>query len=80
MAPEYLCELVSIRKPSWKLRSSTQILLQVPVSRLKSYGDCEISFAATLCGIGCGQILEMYRLLKILIRSIKIPGQDCFHR
>ena len=46
MAPEYLCELVSIRKSSWKLRSSSQILLQVPVSQLKSYGDCAFSVAA----------------------------------
>ncbi|KAK2170581.1 hypothetical protein LSH36_2g17002, partial [Paralvinella palmiformis] len=46
MAPEYLCELVSIRKSSRKLRSSSQILLQVPVSRLKSYGDCAFSVAA----------------------------------
>ena len=30
MAPEYLCELVSIRKSSWKLRSSGKILLQAP--------------------------------------------------
>ena len=46
MAPEYLCELVSIRKSSRKLRSASHILLQVPVSRLKSYGDCAISVAA----------------------------------
>ena len=46
MAPEYLCELVSIRKSSQKLRSSSQILLQVPVSWLKSYGDCAFSVAA----------------------------------
>jgi len=46
MAPEYLCELVSIRKSSRKLMSSSQILLQVPVSRLKSYGDCAFSVAA----------------------------------
>jgi len=45
MAPEYLCELVSNRKSSQKLRSSSQILLQVPVSRLKSHGDCAFSFA-----------------------------------
>jgi len=42
MAPEYLCELVSIRNSSRKLRSSSQILL----SRLKSYGDCVFSVAA----------------------------------
>ena len=29
-----------------KLRSSSHILLQVPVSRLKSYGDCAFSVAA----------------------------------
>ena len=46
MASDYLCELVSIRKSSRKLRSSSQILLQVPVSRLKSYGDCAFSIAA----------------------------------
>jgi len=46
MAPVYLCELISIRKSSRKLRSSSQILLQVPVCRLKSYGDCAFSVAA----------------------------------
>ena len=66
MAPEYLCELVSIRKSSRKLRSSSQIPLQVPVSRLKSYGDCAFSVAAPLCGISRRQILEMRRLLEIL--------------
>ena len=45
MAPEYLCELASIRKSSRKLRSSSQILLQVQVSRLMSYGDCAFSVA-----------------------------------
>jgi len=45
MAPEYRCELVSIINSSRKLRSSTQILLQMPVSRLKSYGDRVLSVA-----------------------------------
>ena len=40
MAPEYLSELVTIRK------SSGKILLQVTVSRFKSYGDCAFSVAA----------------------------------
>jgi len=66
MAPEYLCELVSIRKSSQKLRSSSQILLQAPVSRLKSYDDCAFSVAVPLCGIGCRQILKMRRFLKNL--------------
>ena len=66
MALEYLCKLVSIKISSGKLRSSSQIPLQVPLSRLKSYGDCAFSVTAPLCGIDCRQILEMLRLLKIL--------------
>jgi len=46
MTPEYMCELVSIRKSSRKFRSSSQILLQVPLSQLKSYGDCAFSVTA----------------------------------
>ena len=46
IAPEYLCELVSIRNSFRKLRSSSQILLQMSVSRLKSYGDCECTVTA----------------------------------
>ena len=46
MAPEYMCEVLSIRKSSRNFASSSQILLQVPLSRLKSYGDCAFSVAA----------------------------------
>ena len=46
MVPEYLYELVSIKKVIPKLRSSSQLLLPVPVSRLKSCGDCAFSVAA----------------------------------
>jgi len=42
-APEYLFELVSIRMLSRKLRSTGQILLEVPVSRPKSYSDWTFS-------------------------------------
>ena len=66
MAPEYPCELVSIRKSSRKLGSSSQILLQVPVCWFKSYGGCALVLQPPLCGIGCRQILEMRHLLKIL--------------
>ena len=44
-APEYLCELVSLRRPSRALRSCSQLLLDVPVSRLKSLGDCAFCVA-----------------------------------
>ena len=64
MVPEYLCELVSIRKSSRKLRSSSQILLQVPVSRLKSYVDCAFSVAAVT--LWNRLPADMCRLLKIL--------------
>ena len=46
MVPKLLYELVSIRKSSRKRTSSGQILLQVPVSRLKSYGDVAFNVAA----------------------------------
>jgi len=52
--------------------SSSQILLQVPVSRLNSYGDCAFSVAASLSGIGWRQILEMRRLLKICSKNTPI--------
>ena len=69
MAPEYLCELMSIRKASPKLRSFSQILLQVPVSRLKSCGDCAFSVAAPTLWtrLPTDIRIEMRPLLNILI-------------
>ena len=67
MAPEYLCGMVSIRKSSRKLRSSSQILLRVPVCRLKSFGDYAFSVATATLWNSLRQILELCRLLNILI-------------
>ena len=64
MMPEYRSELVSIRKSSRKLSSSSQILLQVPVSSRMVIVRWVLQ--PPLCGIGCRQILEMRRRLKIL--------------
>ena len=64
MVPEYLCEQVSIRKSSWKLGSSSQVLLQVPVFQLKAYGDCKkciVSWTFFIC-------------------SKNTPVQGCFQR
>jgi len=66
MALEHLCELVSIRQSSRKLRSSSQLQLQVPVSRLKLHGDSAFSVAAPPSGIGCRKILEICCQLTIL--------------
>jgi len=44
-APDYLCSLISIKASARSLRSSKQIMLQVPVSKLKSYGDGSFSVA-----------------------------------
>jgi len=66
MEPEYMCELVFIRKSSRKLRSSRQILLLVPVSRLNLYVIVHLVLQPPLCGIGCWQILEMRCLSKML--------------
>ena len=63
MVPEHLCELVSIRKSSRKLRSSSQILLRLGSSHMVIV--CLV-FQLPLCGISCRLILEMRRLLEIL--------------
>ena len=39
MAPDYLCDLLSIDNLSMSLRSSNHTMLTFPVSRLKLYGD-----------------------------------------
>ena len=46
LVPGHVFELVSIRKSPRKLASSSHKLLQVRVSRLKSYGDYAFSVAA----------------------------------
>ena len=45
MAPDYLCSLISIKVSDKSLRSSKQIILHVPASKLKSYGDRSFSVA-----------------------------------
>ena len=45
-APEYLSELISVKKSSRTLRSSNQTMLHVPSSRLKTVGDCAFSVAS----------------------------------
>ena len=66
MVPEYLCQLVSNRKSSRKLGSFSQILLQVLVSRLKSYGNGAFSVAAPTLWNRLPANIQMRRLLEIL--------------
>ena len=75
IASEYLCELVSIRKSSREIRSSSQILLQMSISRLKCYDDC--TFYIVWCtfdninsvqGFKNGVAWELY-IAEILIMS-----------
>ena len=47
-APSYLKDLIKEYEPSRALRSASQHLLQVPVTRLKSYGDRTFAKAAPL--------------------------------
>ena len=46
LAPHYLCSLVTLHQPTRSLRSESKQLLQIPKSRLKSYGDRSFSTAA----------------------------------
>ena len=48
LAPEYLSELLNIYQPSRPLRSSNNLNLDVPPTRLKSYGDRSFSKASPL--------------------------------
>ena len=48
IAPKYLCELLSPKKSPRPLRSDSLCLLEVPVTRLKSYGDRSFSYGAVL--------------------------------
>ena len=68
MAPEYLCELVSIRKSSGKLRS---LLI----------GDCAFSVAAPTLWISLpADIRNASSLGKCLIHSKTAPVQGYFNR
>ena len=46
LAPSYICELVEIKQPTRELRFSSKCLLQIPKTRLKTYGDASFS----VCG------------------------------
>ena len=46
LAPSYLSDLVKIYAPVRDLRSSSQKLLAVPFSNMKSYGDRAFSICA----------------------------------
>ena len=46
LAPSYLSELLTVRAPGRALRSSNKLLLEVPRSRLKHWGDRAFSVAA----------------------------------
>ena len=39
LAPQYMCELVQMKQFGRELRSTNQYLLQIPHTRLKTYGD-----------------------------------------
>ena len=80
MGPEYLCELVSIRKSSRKLKSSSQILLQVPVTRLKSNGDYAFSVAVhNSWNRLLANIINASSREICLICSKNTPVKGCFH-
>ena len=64
MAPEYLCELLSVYNPGRTLRSSGKSLLVTPKYKLKSYGQRAFSCAAP----------ELWNSLPDNIRSCNSQG------
>ena len=47
-APSYLCDLLSIKTSTRTLRSNNHVMLHVPVSRLKTFGDASFSTAGPI--------------------------------
>ena len=45
LAPQYICELVQMKQSSREIQSKNQYLLQIPNSRLQTYGDFAFSVA-----------------------------------
>ena len=46
IAPQYICDLITIKTSNRTLRSSNQMLLVVPSVKLKSYGSRTFKYAA----------------------------------
>jgi len=73
---EYLCDLLSMIKSLRTFRSSSYILLLMPVSQLKSYDNCVFRvIAPTLRGMLLEQIGSV---LSLPLNSVVIHG--CFLR
>ena len=84
-APKYLCDLLLIKKSGRFLRSSSQILLQVPVSRRRCYGDCAFSVAGPCLwnrlpeSIKCAKSLEIFKsLLKTHLFEVAFQNLEYF--
>ena len=76
-------ELVSVGKPLWQLSWSSQILLDIPVFRLKSYGDCTFRVIAphpTLCGTSYRwrpEWLHLVYSLNLLLKDLNLIYDLC---
>ena len=77
LAPQYLAELIHVHKSARALRSSNELLLDVPISRLKSKGDWAFAVAAPKLWnslplyIRSAQTLEIFKsLLKTHLLSL----------
>lgn len=77
LAPQYLVELIHVHTPARALRSSNELLLDVPISRLKTKGDRAFAVAAPKLWnslplyIRSAQTLEIFKsLLKTHLFSL----------
>ena len=70
-ALEYLCDLLSIRPQSRVLRSCSQLLLQVALSRRKTYGDCAFCVAGSILWNGIPKRIRKSSSLENVKSSLK---------
>ena len=71
LAPYYLQELIHPYEPSRSLRSSSQVLLHVPKTRLKTYGDRSFAKAAPTLWNSLPQNIRESESLEVFKTSLK---------
>jgi len=80
MAPEYLCELMSIRKSLRKLGHTVRYYCRCQCLGSSHMVIVHLVLQPPLCGIGCRQMFEMRRLFNMLNVFQNPPVHGHFHR
>ena len=71
LAPDYSCDLVSVKQANRTLRSADHTTLVVPSSRLKSYGDSAFCVAAPILWNQLPNTLKAVKSLELFKSRLK---------